>query len=301
MGCLWRARCGFRRSRHQSFVHPANRGAGDRRTISRRRAPSACCRCLFWTLIITVSIKYCLIVMRADNRGEGGILALMSLIGANALTPGIRLLTGMGLLGAALIYGDGVITPAISVLSALEGVNVVTDSFKPYVMPDGGGHSSRPVCRAALRHGKNRPRLRTGDVAMVCGNRSSRRRIDRAPSGRHRRHRPAPCGALHGGFGPHRFLGSGRRISLHHRRGGAVRRHGTLRQGAHPPVLVLRGAAGAAPELRGSGRVFDGQGNGHGQSVLSNSAVLVDLSAGIAGNRRPPSSPARPSLRVPFR
>ncbi|MGO9932268.1 MAG: potassium transporter Kup [Steroidobacteraceae bacterium] len=90
---------------------------------------------VFWTLIITVSIKYCLIVMRADNHGEGGILALMSLIGANALTPGIRVLTGMGLLGAALIYGDGVITPAISVLSALEGVNVVTESFKPFVMP----------------------------------------------------------------------------------------------------------------------------------------------------------------------
>ena len=90
---------------------------------------------VFWTLIVTISIKYCLFVMRAGNRGEGGILALMSLIGANGFTPGIRLLTGMGLLGAALIYGDGVITPAISVLSALEGVNVVTDSFKPYVMP----------------------------------------------------------------------------------------------------------------------------------------------------------------------
>jgi KUP system potassium uptake protein len=90
---------------------------------------------VFWTLIVTISIKYCLFVMRADNRGEGGILALMSLIGANGFTPGVRLLTGMGLLGAALIYGDGVITPAISVLSALEGVNVVTDSFKPFVMP----------------------------------------------------------------------------------------------------------------------------------------------------------------------
>jgi KUP system potassium uptake protein len=90
---------------------------------------------IFWTLIITVSIKYGLFVLRADNRGEGGILALMSLIGANAFTPGLRLLTGMGLLGAALIYGDGVITPAISVLSALEGVNVVTDVFKPFVMP----------------------------------------------------------------------------------------------------------------------------------------------------------------------
>jgi KUP system potassium uptake protein len=90
---------------------------------------------IFWTLIVTISVKYCLFVMRADNRGEGGILALMSLIGANGFTPGVRLLTGMGLLGAALIYGDGVITPAISVLSALEGVNVVTETLKPYVMP----------------------------------------------------------------------------------------------------------------------------------------------------------------------
>jgi KUP system potassium uptake protein len=90
---------------------------------------------IVWTLIITISIKYCGFVMRADNRGEGGILALMSLIGANGFTPRFRLLTGMGLLGAALIYGDGVITPAISVLSALEGVNVVTAAFKPFVMP----------------------------------------------------------------------------------------------------------------------------------------------------------------------
>ena len=90
---------------------------------------------VFWTLIVTISIKYCLFVLRADNRGEGGILALMSAIGANGFTPGLRILTGMGLLGAALIYGDGAITPAISVLSALEGVNVVTDTFKPFIMP----------------------------------------------------------------------------------------------------------------------------------------------------------------------
>jgi KUP system potassium uptake protein len=90
---------------------------------------------IIWTLVLTVSIKYCLFVMRADNRGEGGILALMSLIGANGFVPGFSVLTGMGLLGAALIYGDGAITPAISVLSALEGVNVVTETFKPFVMP----------------------------------------------------------------------------------------------------------------------------------------------------------------------
>jgi KUP system potassium uptake protein len=90
---------------------------------------------IVWTLIITISVKYCLFVMRADNRGEGGILALMSLIGANSFAPGVKILTGMGLLGAALVYGDGVITPAISVLSALEGVNVVSTTMKPFVMP----------------------------------------------------------------------------------------------------------------------------------------------------------------------
>src|ERR1700733_10195237 len=78
---------------------------------------------IIWTLIITVSIKYCVFVMRADNHGEGGILALMSLVGANNFHGATKVLTAMGLLGAALIYGDGVITPAISVLSAVEGVN----------------------------------------------------------------------------------------------------------------------------------------------------------------------------------
>jgi KUP system potassium uptake protein len=90
---------------------------------------------LFWTLIVTISIKYCVFVMRADNHGEGGILALMSLIGANDWRRGTYLFAGMSLVGAALIYGDGVITPAISVLSALEGVNVATSALKPYILP----------------------------------------------------------------------------------------------------------------------------------------------------------------------
>lgn len=94
---------------------------------------------LFWTLAITISTKYCLFVMRADNHGEGGILALLSLLGARGLRAGGsargRLLIAMGLFGAALIYGDGIITPAISVLSALEGVNVATSALKPYVVP----------------------------------------------------------------------------------------------------------------------------------------------------------------------
>ena len=88
---------------------------------------------IFWALIITISVKYCLFVMRADNHGEGGILALMSMTSGN-WTEGRRVLIVLGLFGAALLYGDGIITPAISVLSALEGLNVATDVFKPHVV-----------------------------------------------------------------------------------------------------------------------------------------------------------------------
>ena len=90
---------------------------------------------IVWTLLITVSLKYCFFVMRADNQGEGGILALMSLVGFNDWRRGAYIGAAMGLLGAALIYGDGIITPAISVLSALEGVTVITGALKPYVLP----------------------------------------------------------------------------------------------------------------------------------------------------------------------
>ena len=89
---------------------------------------------IFWTLVIVVSLKYALIVMRADNRGEGGILALMSLTRASWRGRN-RYLIVCGLIGAALLYGDGMITPAISVLSAAEGLETASRDFAPYVMP----------------------------------------------------------------------------------------------------------------------------------------------------------------------
>jgi KUP system potassium uptake protein len=89
---------------------------------------------IFWALVIVISIKYCAFVMRADNHGEGGILALMAMTGARWSGRG-RTSIILGLFGAALIYGDGIITPAISVLSAVEGLNVATDFFKPHIMP----------------------------------------------------------------------------------------------------------------------------------------------------------------------
>jgi KUP system potassium uptake protein len=86
---------------------------------------------VLWTLILIVSVKYALFVMRADNRGEGGILALMSLTQAKWRGKN-RYLLVTGLVGAALLYGDGIITPAISVLSAVEGLKVASDAFEPY-------------------------------------------------------------------------------------------------------------------------------------------------------------------------
>jgi KUP system potassium uptake protein len=88
---------------------------------------------VIWTLIVVTTIKYVSIAMRVDNDGEGGILALMSLLGVKRQRRPI--IIAFGLFGAALIYGDGAITPAISVLSALEGLNIVFPAFSPYVLP----------------------------------------------------------------------------------------------------------------------------------------------------------------------
>ncbi|MFZ3360900.1 MAG: KUP/HAK/KT family potassium transporter [Xanthobacteraceae bacterium] len=91
----------------------------------------------FWALMLMVSLKYVVFVLRADNEGEGGILALLSLVGADRIAKGdtIPILVLLGILGAALLYGDGVITPAISVLSAMEGLKLVAPSLAPVIVP----------------------------------------------------------------------------------------------------------------------------------------------------------------------
>ena len=93
---------------------------------------------IFWSLIVIVSVKYLVFVMRADNKGEGGILALMALVqrsrGPRGLTPR-KLVITIGIFGAALMYGDSVITPAISVLSAVEGLGVAAPALQRVVIP----------------------------------------------------------------------------------------------------------------------------------------------------------------------
>jgi len=91
---------------------------------------------IFWALMLTVTLKYVMIVLRADNRGEGGIMALMALAQRSATTQRGRLIIAMiGITGAALFFGDGMITPAISVLSAVEGLKVIDPIFEDVVVP----------------------------------------------------------------------------------------------------------------------------------------------------------------------
>ena len=92
---------------------------------------------ILWSLIVVVSIKYVVFIMRADNRGEGGIMALIALAlhGAKGNRKQQRMIMLAGLLGAGMFYGDGMVTPAMSVLSALEGLNVATPALQPFVIP----------------------------------------------------------------------------------------------------------------------------------------------------------------------
>ncbi len=91
---------------------------------------------IFWALILIVTVKYVLLVMRADNRGEGGILALMALAQRVCVSPWMRGMVALvGIAGACLFFGDGVITPAISVLSAVEGLEISSPDLKDFVLP----------------------------------------------------------------------------------------------------------------------------------------------------------------------
>ncbi|MBI1223453.1 MAG: potassium transporter Kup [Bacteroidetes bacterium] len=90
---------------------------------------------VFWSLILVISIKYLLIIFKADHNGEGGILALMEFVRPKKKGLRLGIISALGIFGAALLYGDGVITPVISVLSAIEGLEVATPLFSPFIIP----------------------------------------------------------------------------------------------------------------------------------------------------------------------
>src|SRR6185503_17682045 len=92
---------------------------------------------VFWSLALIICVKYLVFVLRADNRGEGGILSLAALVVGKDGTRGPRIALGalLGLFGAGLLFGEGMITPAISVLGAMDGLNVATTTLEPLIVP----------------------------------------------------------------------------------------------------------------------------------------------------------------------
>ena len=128
----------LRRHRHEPAVHAAHgvhRRARARADAGQRA--TACCRSCSGRSSIVVTLKYIMLIMRADNNGEGGILALTALVSRGLDRNNRRRwwLIGFGIFGAAMFYGDGMITPAISVLSAVEGLEIVAPALHPFVVP----------------------------------------------------------------------------------------------------------------------------------------------------------------------
>jgi KUP system potassium uptake protein len=117
---------------------------------------------VLYSLLIVISVKYIALVLRADNQGEGGILALTALLPSPAGRP---VLIGLGILGAALLYGDGIITPAISILGAIEGLQVATPVFDPWVVPI--SVVILLVLFAIQRHGTHRVGRLFGPVMVI--------------------------------------------------------------------------------------------------------------------------------------
>ena len=130
---------------------------------------------IVWSLNFVVTFKYLSMVMRADNRGEGGILALLALARPAGTPHGLgRLLVAAGLFGSALLYGDGIITPAISVLGAVEGLSIATPALGHLVVPIAFVIILALVLLSTARHGRGGRGLRAGDRGVVRLHRRAR-------------------------------------------------------------------------------------------------------------------------------
>ena len=134
---------------------------------------------VIWTLTLIVAIKYALLVLRAQNDGEGGVFALYGLL-HDYKNRGARVLLWSLMLGAGLLFGDGMITPAISVLSAVEGLDVATPGLGALCRPDHHRAADRPVRHPVQGRLGDRRRLRADPGRVVRRHRRARRRADRA-------------------------------------------------------------------------------------------------------------------------
>ena len=225
---------------------------------------------VFWAITLIVSVKYVALIMRADNEGEGGIMALIALIREKGLQRRFAqvALVALGIFGASLFYGDGMITPAISVLSAVEGIEVVEPGLHVARGADHARDPRGPVRDPALRHRRGRPLVRADHDRLVHA--AGDRRAARGAQGpgdpardlaelRAQLHVRARARRVH-----RARLGRADR----HRRGGALRGHGPLRPPSDPARVVHRGVPRPDPQLHGPGRADPPQPEGDRQPVL---------------------------------
>ena len=210
----------------------------------------------FWTLTVIVSLKYVVLVLRADNEGEGGLVAMLALASQAVVDkPRLRrVLLIVGIFGTSLFYGDGVITPAISVLSAVEGLEVVSPHFKHYVIP-----ITLVVlfCLFAVqKHGTAGIGRFFGPITLIwfaviavlgVSQILTHPEILKAIS-------PHYALSLHLGQPGHQLHHPGRHRAVRDRRRGALRRPRPLRQGPDPHRLVHGRDAGAHAQLLRPGR-----------------------------------------------
>ena len=253
---------------------------------------------VFWAMTFVVTFKYLSFVMRADNRGEGGILALLALA-REARDPPARQAdasSSLGLFGAALLYGDGVITPAISVLGAVEGAH-------------GRGARARALGRADRRRASSSllfliQRRGTAAVGAVFGPVMLVWFVCIAILGVRgilfdasvlQAVIPAHAVAFFARNALARLPRPRRRRPRHHRRRGALRRHGPLREAPDPRGLARRRHAGAAPQLHRAGRAAPPRSLGGAKPVLPARARVGALPDDRHRDRSPRSSPRRPS------
>ncbi len=208
-----------------------------------------------WSVTLIVSIKFVTFIMRADNDGEGGVMALVGLV-RRAAIPGTRVKAGLvfiGLAGVALFYGDGMITPAISVLSAVEGVKVAAPSLSVDRAADRPRSPHRPVRDPAFRHPCGRTAVRPGDDRLVSHARGRRREPPCPPPADHPRDLPEVRGGLLREPSDDRVHLARLRRADRHRRRGAVRRHGPLRPPPDQPRVVPHRLPRADDQLHGPG------------------------------------------------
>ena len=238
---------------------------------------------IFWAVTLIVSIKYMLLVLRADNDGEGGILALLALVLRQVPAAGRvrQAAVGAGLFGAAMFFGECVVTPAISVLSAAEGLQVVSPLFTPYVIP----HSERAGCAVVLQTGARncggvRTIMRRGSSFSV---RSGSGRLSATSKCSWRRSvvRTALC---RGGAWQNLFC-VGRSVSRAHGGGSLVRRHRPSGLAADSRSMVLAGNAVSDIELLWPGRAGPVRCQSGCQSFFSACTERTAVAPGVARNR----------------